>query len=459
MSGISRRLLMRGGAAAGLLAMAAGAQGATAQATGTLRLGLPALPEGFGGAGWTGLPAEVLGAGCVFDTLTAITARGELVGELATGWRSDADGRRWVLTLRESVAFHDGTRLAAEDVVASLVAARDGAGAGLLADVTAVEARRGEVVLTLAAANPELPFLLSDPALVIAPGGDVASGIGTGPYAVHAADPGRRMLLERSDRAWHPAGDGFARVDALAIPDPAERVAALRAGRIDAAPLDPAQAGEARQMRGVRVVQATGNRYVLLECRDPALARVFAHAIDRPAMVRDGLAGLGRVAADCPVEAGVEAVCHDGFRARALAAKSLAGADLALAVAPGVPEAVTRQVSLAARDAGLRLIPATEGGADLVLSLPSGRMTADWTLAADHGAGPFGDALRAMRMANDRPAAYVALAARLAEEGTVVIPAFADWIFAHSVRIAPGGPVGARFDLDDGRIARRWRPA
>src|SRR5205085_351821 len=56
----------------------------------------------------------------IYETLLTRNAKGELVGELATSWRTmPFDGTTWEFKLRPGVKFHNGAALTADDVVFS----------------------------------------------------------------------------------------------------------------------------------------------------------------------------------------------------------------------------------------------------------------------------------------------------------------------------------------------------
>ena len=66
----------------------------------------------------------------ITETLLAYAIdSGEVVPELATGCTPNADSTVWTCTLREGVTFHDGTKLDANDVIASWAAGIDAANA------------------------------------------------------------------------------------------------------------------------------------------------------------------------------------------------------------------------------------------------------------------------------------------------------------------------------------------
>ena len=70
----------------------------------------------------------------LYETLIRVDCLGRAVPGLAESWRLDADGRTWIVTLREDARFSDGTPLTANDVRASWT--RDGIGDVLRPDVS-----------------------------------------------------------------------------------------------------------------------------------------------------------------------------------------------------------------------------------------------------------------------------------------------------------------------------------
>lgn len=92
MTRISRRGLLKTGAAAGVLA-ASGLPLRAQQRGGTLRLGLAGANTSDSWDSRTHSDSYMIMAshGAVFDCLTEVAANGELVGELAESWEASAD--------------------------------------------------------------------------------------------------------------------------------------------------------------------------------------------------------------------------------------------------------------------------------------------------------------------------------------------------------------------------------
>jgi len=229
---LTRRGLITSGVLAGVLA-ATGVPVIAQSRGGTLRLALPTPFDGWP-LGPHDLTARVAGVGAVFDTLTEISAAGELHGELAASWEAADQGRLWTFTLRPT-RFHDGNPVTSQDVAESLLRHRDPASpaAWLLARIAdIVTPAPDRVTLRLAHPDADLPLLLADPHLVIAPQGRIEGGIGTGLYRL--ADD--RTLI-RLPHHWKDGRAGwFDRITLLSAGSDADRLALLAGGDADAAP-------------------------------------------------------------------------------------------------------------------------------------------------------------------------------------------------------------------------------
>ncbi len=228
---LTRRGLITSGVLAGVLA-ATGVPVIAQSRGGVLRLALPTPFTGWP-LGSHDLTARVAGAGAVFDTLTEIAATGEVQGELALAWDSAEAGRLWTFTLRP-VRFHDGSPVTSDDVVQSLLRHHEPASpaAWLLARMTDIAAPSPDrVQIRLAHPDADLPLLLSDPHLVIAPGGRIEDGVGTGLYRLSDG------ALIRLPAHWKDGRAGwFDRVELIPAATEVHRLALLSQGEADAAP-------------------------------------------------------------------------------------------------------------------------------------------------------------------------------------------------------------------------------
>jgi peptide/nickel transport system substrate-binding protein len=100
----------------------------------------------------------------IYDVLFGRDAAMNPKPQMLAGYAVEDDGRRWVMTLRENLWFHDGTKVLARDCTASLRRwmKRDPGGATLEARLDALEAPDDRtIVLRLNKRFPALPKLLS----------------------------------------------------------------------------------------------------------------------------------------------------------------------------------------------------------------------------------------------------------------------------------------------------------
>lgn len=243
----------------------------------------------------------------VCDALVRRDSAGRYVPWLAQDWQVDATARRWRFTVRRGVRCHDGGTLDASDAVASIRRAHSPDLPGELGTQGVLRAYldgadvRADGAQTLLIDTPaplaDLLDLLVDIPVVPERAHELLPQtlVGSGPYAVRSAVPGR---VELDAFAGHWAGrPPVDRLLWLAQPDPDERLAALRRGEADLA-VDPprAYAGEP----GVRVLSEPGYLCVIFmfnlnagACRDQRVRRALAHAVDVDALIADARIAAG----------------------------------------------------------------------------------------------------------------------------------------------------------------------
>ena len=196
----------------------------------------------------------------VFDTLVGMDMRGRYQPQMLQGWEVSADRLTWTFHLRPGLAFHDGTAVTSEDVVASIRrwGQRDSIGRRLMA-ATGELATQGTdgFVLRLsrpyggvieALGKPSNHILVIMPARIASatpPTQPVREIMGSGPFVFLPGEwiPGERTFFRRNERyvpREEPA-DGLAggklakvgRVEMITMPDIAMRASALQQGEVD----------------------------------------------------------------------------------------------------------------------------------------------------------------------------------------------------------------------------------
>ena len=107
----------------------------------------------------------------VYETLIRVDCNGHVRPGLAASWHLDADGRTWIIDLREDARFSDGTTVTPIDVRASWTL--DGSGNDLRPDVnrlvrTIVPIDDRRVAITLRGRHADVPLALAHADLAIA---------------------------------------------------------------------------------------------------------------------------------------------------------------------------------------------------------------------------------------------------------------------------------------------------
>ena len=195
-----------------------------------------------------------------FDTLVAMDGAGNYRPQMLEAWDTSADGLTWRFRLRPGLEFHDGTKVTAEDAVASLKrwGGRDSLGRRLLAATATLSASDerefvlrlsrpfGGVLEALGKPSVHVPFVM--PARIAnatPPTQQVREIVGSGPFIFEREGwvPGERANFRRNPRyvAREEPANGLAggkvakveRVEMLTMSDPGLRVAALQTGEVD----------------------------------------------------------------------------------------------------------------------------------------------------------------------------------------------------------------------------------
>jgi peptide/nickel transport system substrate-binding protein len=194
----------------------------------------------------------------VFEGLTRIDERGEVLPALAERWDISGDRLTYTFHLRKDVRFHDGTTFDAHDVKFSLDRARAPESTNAqkvlfepIANVAVIDSWTVRVELS----RPTSDFLFNmgwGDAVIVAPESAATNAsrpIGTGPFKFRRWLKGTQIELERN---WeYPSSFSFSTavgdrppklnwITFVIVPDPSTAYAALLAGDVDSFPNFPA---------------------------------------------------------------------------------------------------------------------------------------------------------------------------------------------------------------------------
>lgn len=303
------------GAPAQTSAATTAAETAAPQTGGTIRVALiqpttepnPLLVQDEGGAGILGATGEFL---------SFSDANLELQPRIAESWSPNADGSVWTFTIRQGVAFHDGTPLTANDVVTTFEKLLEGSAnaqsalGGVLSAGNTVAPDDATVEFTLDAPNGNFPTLVSSAnynAIIIPAALDPADWgttfQGTGPFMLESFTPKVGLTVVRNDNYWGPK----ALVDKLDIKfydEEGPMVLALQGDEVDFLEHFSVAGGKALlddpNIQVIAVKAATHRQLHMRTDKEPftdkRVRQAIALSIDRNALVQglwEGQADLG----------------------------------------------------------------------------------------------------------------------------------------------------------------------
>jgi peptide/nickel transport system substrate-binding protein len=298
----------------------------------------------------------------IWDSLINLTATSGSAPELATEWTT-IDPTHWEFKLREGVKFHDGSDFDAQDVVASLLRARDKPSQGFtsytrnIANVTAKDSHT--VVIETKVPDSLLLNSISRIRIISADCKDASvqdfdngkCAIGTGAYSFVSYSPGSNLMLKRND-SYFPGASHWSDVTLRFLPDDGARLASLLSNEIDVIEALPADGmSRVESNSSLQVINGQSSRLVYMgvdverdvspfvkaadgsdldknPLKDLKVRKAMLMSINRPAIVDRVMQKSGTVADQFVAEgyAGhsdqVESVAYDPEGAKALLAEA-----------------------------------------------------------------------------------------------------------------------------------------
>jgi len=509
-AGITRRTMMQG-TAAGALMLGAGALPALAapKQGGKLRIGMAhgqtsdSLDPGTHENGFTG---AMVVSYCNY--LTEVGPDGNLRGELAENWEASADASSWTFKLREAT-FHDGRRIKAADVVASINHHRGegskSAAKPIVAPIKDLVAVGDDAVrFDLEAGNADFPYIVSDYHLPIMPANedgtmDWQSRNGSGAFKLVNYEPGVRADFERHDGYHKPGLPYFDAIEMLAVVDPVARTNALMTGSVDVMDrVDLKTVSLLRRNPNVVVHSATGTLHYTFPMRvnekpfdDNNVRMALKLSVKRQEMVDKILQGFGGLGNDLPIgvnqryfnkklpqreydpdkarwhlkQSGLDSLDVTLLSANAAFAGAVDAAQLFAASAKGAGINVT--VERAANDGYWSNIWNKK---PFCACYWGGRPIEDQMFSTAYQTGaPWNDtawgnerfdelliAARAELNTDTRRAQYYEMQEILHNEGGLIAPMFAAYVTARTKAIGVPEVYGSNWSLDGNRFSERW---
>jgi Bacterial extracellular solute-binding proteins, family 5 Middle len=295
----------------------------------------------------------------VAQTLVRINARGEAEPLLASSWQREADGRRWRISLRTDVRFHDGEALNAGNVAPILLAALKKAHPD-----AGITAGGSTMVIQSEGGLPNLVTELADPRMAIVRSSENNSLIGTGPFRVTSWEPSRRLTLAAFEDYW--GGRPF--LDSVIVN--------LASARVTADVFDiPFKSPRRIVPEAARIWQSAPKELLALVAQSlrPELVQALALAIDRSPILnvlaqRRGTAAYGLLPLWLSGYEFLFETVPNTARARELVT-AVRPAPIALnyQLNDSFARAISDRIALNGRDVGMTLQPSPGGGGALRL--------------------------------------------------------------------------------------------
>ena len=437
-----------------------------------------------------------------------IMGDGSLGPDLAESWKGSADASEWTFKLTDTATFHDGRKVTAIDVVASLNHHRGekttSAAKSLLLDVLDIT-NDGDhtVIVKLSGGNADFPWLMTDYHLAICPAKDDGtidwqSGIGSGPYKIDSGEFGVQFSLSRHD-GWHGEGAFFDKVEIIVLNDPNARQAALVTGDIDAVSLIELKTMALLQRSPnieIHNIPSAGAITMPMHCdiapfNNPDVRKAMKFAMDRDEIITKiayEAATKGNDFHHSPAQpywpADLEQNTYDPDRAKSLLKKAgvdgltvnLSTADSIYAGAVDLAVLYAQQAKMAGISINVVREPNDGYYSDVWLKKPfcvvswGARPTPDvmYTLAYKDDAAwnesrwkneKFNVLLLQAKAELDderRAEIYREMAILARDDGGTIIPFFNNFVYASNKKVGTPEKIAANWENDGARAASRW---
>jgi peptide/nickel transport system substrate-binding protein len=509
---ISRREFMGRAAALGASSLAISTMLASADAVaaetpkngGVLRLGL--------GGGSTTDSVDVttyidsvmidVGPG-LFNGLVEWGQDGKPHPQLAESFEPTNGAKDWILNLRKGIKFSNGQEFNADDAIYSLNLHRGDSksgGAGSLKPIVDVKKLdKYQIQISLAAADADLPYALTDYHVLMVPDGfkDWSKPVGTGAFSLDKFDPGVRISLKKTRDYWKEGRGHLDGVEVTVINDGSARLNALISGQIDAINrVDHKAVALLSKTPKIQIVRAPGGWHAVIAMQvdkppydNPDIRLALKYATDRDQILKALFSGYGTIGNDHPIpptdpyfNSELPQRKYDPERAASLFKKAgiadpkilLQASDAAFNGA--VDEGALLQASAA--KAGIK-IDLKKEPADgfwdnvwlkgaFVSSYWGGRAAATQMLSVAYEANAtwnethwknekfeklLADARSETDEAKRKPYIWE-MQKMLNEDGGAIIPVFRDWLDAHNEKVGGHTPHGG-FDMDNDLIMEK----
>ncbi|HMC41120.1 MAG TPA: ABC transporter substrate-binding protein, partial [Acidimicrobiales bacterium] len=244
--------------------------------------------------------------GLIYDSLTELSATGQLEPGLAQSWSFTPGGSSLTLHLRPGVTFSDGSPVDAAAVKAAILHNKKSFLRTSLQVIQSITVD-DPLTLTLNLNTPtpadllyafnDLDGMISDPAAR-----DLGKNpVGSGPYVLVSADASR-IVLKKNARYWNAAAYQPAEIDFVQVATGPPSIAALEAGSIDMTQFEPESLSTVKGDSALGYALQPSHEFLTVQFRldttpvnNQLVRQAVNYAINRNEINAVALAGTGRV--------------------------------------------------------------------------------------------------------------------------------------------------------------------
>jgi peptide/nickel transport system substrate-binding protein len=265
--------------------------------------------------------AEWMATKWMYNNLTRLNVKREVVPDLAESWSASDGGRVWTFKLRPGVKFHSGRELVADDVVATFTTLLDPKTAspyrGEVGPIDRVEpVDKSTVRFSMKSAFSVLPAVLAVPnGRIVAREGlsdmkALASrDFGTGPFKLKEFVPGDHIAVERFGDYFQKGRPYLDAVTLRVFPDPATELTAFKSKEIDLiGGLTPDLYSQVATLPGAEAPAVAGGTFAAVTLpsdkppfNDNRVREALKLCVDRSLMLAAIHNGQGELGVDHPV--------------------------------------------------------------------------------------------------------------------------------------------------------------
>jgi ABC-type transport system substrate-binding protein len=246
----------------------------------------------------------------IYDTLTTMDKDFNVKPSLADKWTFSEDGKTLTFNLHQGVKFHNGREFTSDDVKYTLERIMDPKEAALskssLSSINTIETPdKYTVVLKLKTADTAILANLANPFSSIVPKEITdlnKQSVGTGPFMMDKVDPGQLVTLKKNPNYFNKS---VPKVDILTfriMNDEAERMAAIRSGKIDLAIITNESAKLLENQKNVSISSFDSLQYLYVAMNvakkpfdDVRVRQAISYAINRDDIVNSVWKGQAAV--------------------------------------------------------------------------------------------------------------------------------------------------------------------